>query len=399
MSRIIVHSIDIDGCLYANVRHTEGRVLSHQCLPEIIIKANESLLNFIAEESASYEHITLTVGSNRQDASVDFHCAHRHKTASAMAALPILQNYFSTKLKKVVHIDPLLLSDIYGINRMIGGNFNHILSAQRKINLPIQFSDFATISSIAQRTDGAASEPHGKIMLIYAQIHRAATLSPKNNITLNFYDDREDILSGLLSFYSINKKLVPRNITLQLYKYDGSTTPAPFKANNAANHVITGQGSIDYQYEWSIRFLAYIHLNQKPDLTISVRALNRYHQEKGYFSSHIKNIYIDPNKKISSLYFFRDSTKKTPLSETSFAATNNLIGDTPTAPIKKVTSKTKITKIDNFCSMKVFCLLVLVMLICYAPTLYAALNAQYSDPDTPESDTGTEDLATPSFRP
>lgn len=60
-----------------------------------------------------------------------------------------------------------------------------------------------------------------KVALLYKQIHRAASSRRNENdpVVVHFMDDVPEILNGLHKFFSENKALIPKNVTLRLIRY------------------------------------------------------------------------------------------------------------------------------------------------------------------------------------
>lgn len=58
-----------------------------------------------------------------------------------------------------------------------------------------------------------------KLTIIYAQMHKVANENPGERIIFDFYDDQEDILIELQSFFEIYNDLIPIGMTLRLNQY------------------------------------------------------------------------------------------------------------------------------------------------------------------------------------
>jgi hypothetical protein len=91
-------------------------------------------------------------------------------------------------------------------------------------------------------------DDRSKVTVVYAQMHRHASENPDDEVIFDFYDDQDKILDAVLHFYGTHTDLMPRNLTLRLYKYDGTGTPSFQK-------IIYGGGAIDQNYHINTRIL------------------------------------------------------------------------------------------------------------------------------------------------
>lgn len=60
-----------------------------------------------------------------------------------------------------------------------------------------------------------------KFILLFVQMHRAALLAPTDQIKFMFFDDRSDILENVITVFTKYPELIPSNIILEVYHYDG----------------------------------------------------------------------------------------------------------------------------------------------------------------------------------
>src|SRR3990167_5813008 len=242
---INVRSFDFDGCLfnenYTNQFSTDYEKkkliptdeLEEELIKRHLIPCNEILVQQITEEiqKKEFKKVILMVGSNRQDRHMDNGNKVRVgrngplRTGSCFPALSHLcdklNNQYPQAREPLYSIDPYLLSDLYN-KREAGHNFND-----------------------SQSTDRAIVDK-SKVSLLYAQIHRIASLQKSNNVKIiyDFYDDlySDDILEHLYVLFHANPDLIPAHVTLRLHQYAGPN-------NNKPNlFQIQGTGQIDFNY-------------------------------------------------------------------------------------------------------------------------------------------------------
>jgi len=194
--KILVLSIDFDGCIF-HQRYSETQA------QERLIETNEIFIQHVLDEinEGNFDKIIFMVGSNRQAKQYDDAGMRYGNTESCYAALIKLCDAIQTKTQVKCEVDRILLSDIYG-KKQIGDNFTHAISGA-----DYDFSDF--------------THQEHKYSLIYSQIHRVASEKPGADIFYHFYDDRDDILTHLLRAYTDNKDLIPHNLKLFTYQYNG----------------------------------------------------------------------------------------------------------------------------------------------------------------------------------
>lgn len=223
---------DVDGCLYHKLKQGERDGANvHQWL----IDSNKAFLESqIAEVKADkYDKVIVAYGTNRQSRRVDDY-AGLFRGGSCTPVLPILQSYLAGNLNCPVVADPFWMADIYG-GKSAGTSYKLALMDRQKIPHKEQHSLWMFDVS--------------KVSLLYAQIHRAATLNPDaKQLDVDFYDDTYEILNQLEVFFKVYPQLLPKNVTLRLHHYAGEKVSKPC--------VIKGEGIVDKNYEWSVRFMA-----------------------------------------------------------------------------------------------------------------------------------------------
>lgn len=241
---IIVYSFDFDGCIF-NRYYLE---LSQQGDADALAKANPQLFNHI-QKTAKGKSVILMVGSNRQDYGIDYTNTikkGKYITESCFTALSSISAYLKNILGIDNEFDTYLLADT--TNKLIPGS--SFLKAEKAIaqrNKEVIKSDD---EETAEHPTWMPLSDESKLSVLYAQIHRIASLHPHTEaITYTFYDDRQDILDNLYQVFSQNPNLIPPNVTLQLYQYSGDEV-VPYQQE------IIGQGELaDYYYADTIKSL------------------------------------------------------------------------------------------------------------------------------------------------
>lgn len=258
-------SLDYDGCLknpaYANAldaaNKSRGPCKSpkYDIVPDaaILISHNAVLLDAIRRDrqTNSYQSVHVMVGSNRQDISTD----KGNRDGVSFPGIKAIAEHLN------VEFDDFLLTDAFN---------NHPAGTTMAVALPF-YQHYSSLRAVAEgqakerntldertglhRINNAhyqVEERYGKdktkISLVYAQMHRAASEHPDDEIVFDFYDDLdEEILNPIHQFYSANPDLMPKNLTLRLHQYNG--------AHIQLKNEIQGQGIIDVDYNVSTRFM------------------------------------------------------------------------------------------------------------------------------------------------
>lgn len=243
MQEVHIISLDADGCLfnstYINGTDSIPGTVDHKGAGDVL-KANEQFIETLCGQKAQYDKTVSFVGSNRQDWSTDFTNSVRANKGSCFPAISNVSNKIGANL------DKMLLSDIQN-NREFGTNFDF---AMRQL---CNKNDYDT-NNLPRGTDQWAFDER-KLTLIYAQIHKAASDNPSANITFDFYDDRQDILSALCEFFQKYPHMMPANVKLQLNHYNGGDiTPMP---------TIQGTGSIDKDFRETVKGMVAMSIDRR----------------------------------------------------------------------------------------------------------------------------------------
>jgi hypothetical protein len=193
-----VYSFDFDGSL-AHIGFLSAKQKN-------ILAVNREFLESL---KASTNPKIAFVGSNRQSVPDDFSNSHADERGSCFPAIAAV----SKELDAV--LDELLLSDIYN-DLPDGTSFKWAMDHTNANNKDYNLTDLTLIK-------GSPNWIHdeSKLTLIYAQIHKVASEHPNDTIHFNFFDDREDLLDNLHTYFSKYPELIPSNVTLKLKQYRG----------------------------------------------------------------------------------------------------------------------------------------------------------------------------------
>lgn len=231
MALIRAISLDFDGAIFNEDFHRHKDV----------IKANQSLLDLIANNAEGYESTTLYAGTNRQSVSDDRANANRNKTGSAFPHLMQLAAYIKERHRKI-KLDRFLLTDLYH-QRKAGQSFNEALSLL--VNESVDYDE----EKMKKGPFKDWLHDQSKLTVLYAQIHRFAKKHGKDTLHFYFYDDREDILDKLHAYFKQNPHRLPDNLCLRLKRYCGQGPLNDYPP-------IQGTGKIDNDYKKTVIRLA-----------------------------------------------------------------------------------------------------------------------------------------------
>lgn len=206
----------------------------HQKLLSKVFK--EHYRSFVDDFPASFfdKNIVLVSGSQRSNQQTDHRQANKaiDGTATSSSQLPFFNDftaYFNEKKHRESHYDNFLLGDLFretidDEQLTFDGSYEAAPDLDPKKNTLL--TDFIALDK-------------NKILLLYAQMQRAAEKNPDTKITFKFYDHQADILAALQKFYHNNPNLIPQNVSLQLIQTNSSqNTPGIVKKYDA----ITGIG-------------------------------------------------------------------------------------------------------------------------------------------------------------
>lgn len=209
---IRVLSFSFDGCLSSEIPYPVVSHLGQKSSPSQgrdVIAANAPLLNQLNADKTLYSKSIVFSGSYRQ--SVKSESLYPAERGSSFPQMKEVSDYLEASFS------PLLLADIYG--------------------------DLEDGTSFRRGMDPAYKGEHAewlfdksKVLIIQAQMHQVAMeakaqqlakgVTKDEPIVFCFFENRKDVLDDLNKFYSANPDLIPKNVSLQLYNYSGTFTPA-----------------------------------------------------------------------------------------------------------------------------------------------------------------------------
>lgn len=215
---IRVCSFDYDGCIRPRPSYLDTYDTS---VSASIVAHNLVLLDPLKKEAHRYFKTIVCVGSSRQSYKID---TQKGVEDSCFPAFGKVSKYLGASF------DCFLLADVYG-NLKDGESYAKII----KPSPATPHSDW-----VFDRT---------KATVLYAQMQRIASKNPKKLIDFLFYDDQDKILAALYGFFSSYPHLIPRNVTLNLFFYNGVRC-------NLVQNSIQGSGPIDSNYRQTVKHMA-----------------------------------------------------------------------------------------------------------------------------------------------
>lgn len=245
------------------IKHVKERVLhSHPFKAEL-------------EEVRSLNPSALILASQTPAPETDLRSIMR---GSSTPIVPILQSLYAANLTCPVFHDPFWMCDIYA-GCSAGTTYKAFLESQKFFydveDEEIKIDVFHGHQDWIEKSPRAIIDSSA-ITLIYASAHRAAQIHPNAQILLDFYNSNMEVLSANKSFYEKLAILLPPNVVLRLYYYNGSV----FYLLAA----IPGKGEeFDKNFEWSICTLALLEGIYPKKISESVDAF------KEAFSNELNN--------------------------------------------------------------------------------------------------------------
>lgn len=207
------HSLDADGCLLPRYEANQD---PFDPKSQMVLEANTKLIHHIAECAADHTTentqvaLKFMVGSLRQDVLKDIYNASQNKNGSIFAAIMQLAEACQGE------IDEYLLYDSICENQQPKTIGAHFQEAKNRLTKHAYLS-FEDKPLYAENYSLHFNDP--KIVLVYAQMHRAASRFPNVPIYFHFYDDCSIVWNSLSIFYSKNMHLIPQNVVARFYHY------------------------------------------------------------------------------------------------------------------------------------------------------------------------------------
>lgn len=251
---------------------------------KIFLLANEKIIKLISDliRSGKFRKTALVISSNRQSHYHDQAGIEQNGTGSIYANLYDLKyaiNYCVKEERQSVPVDQcqcsdeercfvseFSMADIYG-NLKRGESYRKILDERYALldNLPRNFS----VDHAPYLFD------EGKLSLVYGISHDAVLNILKEleedqdkRIVIYILDDRLDILIHLFRIFSQYPQLLPKQVFLKFYLYNGLLADQPLGC-------IQGEGESDCNYRENIKLMAYLCGSDLLDFTEPVNMVKK----------------------------------------------------------------------------------------------------------------------------
>ncbi len=239
---VVVHSIDYDG----NVKKSPlCRPMQLQQPTATIIKHNQTYIHLMTQRSTLFAETILMQGSARQNLATEINNAAQKSNGLAFEFIDVLTKHFKkTLVGKTVTHDKLLAPDLMHRGMVPGAHHSHMVWLLSTTTQEQLYKIFHKENLLYYFDDT-------KISWLMAQTHHIARLRPEEKIEFNFYDDRREIITWLMSGFENPRKqntskLIPHNVCLFLHhRPDGNTTKQAIK--------IQGTGPINDHYHLTYR--------------------------------------------------------------------------------------------------------------------------------------------------
>lgn len=151
-------------------------------------------------------------------------------------------------------------SEIYSI-------IGKTLSGENITHIDISLKAGASARDTIQYSSGSHScNDELKILMIYMQMHHKASMSPNTRFVLDFYDDRSDILTEILFFYTNNLQLIPKNCCLRINQFCVEAHPLSSGEINKSSIIGNGSGKINHSFREDVCAIAALHSSQLSEM-------------------------------------------------------------------------------------------------------------------------------------
>lgn len=239
-------SFDVEGCLFhSGYFHSQD----HD-----VYTANKPLIDGILATKADFDKVVLMNGSSRQSYSTDF--TNKMNKRDAKGVMTYKPSCFPM-FERLGHtlgatFDKLLMADIYG-GLESGTSFDHAVRDRAFLD---------------EDDHAVCVDDESKMTLLYAQMHKVAFEHPDaEEIVIDFYDDKNQLLEGLASFFQAHRDYMPYNVQLNLHHYAGKEV---FDYDP-----VIGAGDIVADYGEQVRMMAQRACESKGYSTAPMPSLDR----------------------------------------------------------------------------------------------------------------------------
>jgi len=243
--------------------------------PQKLIRSNnyffdQLLLDININE---YLNVVLGLGTARQDFETD----RGNTYPTCLPSLPSIQTYFSRNSSATILIDIFMMADLFKKNIKEGDSYTKAM---------IVLSNLKDLENHARWFFD-----HTKFTLIYTHINRFRILNPTaQKWVVDFYDDRLDILNGLINIFDkYSKYFLPQKMSFNFYLYNGKKLKKIRSFEGECEN-------IDHHYAWSVRYFAFSVTSKRKynSFESEFAELTSFHLTEGYnFNEGIETIQIE----------------------------------------------------------------------------------------------------------
>ncbi|MCH9757436.1 MAG: hypothetical protein K0U37_09645 [Gammaproteobacteria bacterium] len=218
------HAFDYDGCI--------GNNRGDKKIPEELVAAEPIFWAYVKErihnetKGLPRDRRCVSIATARQSKRADDYCTQDNDSTSCFPLYPYVADYLDAE------------KDLF-------------LLADAKKQLPTATSFQRAVDSEYEGEHEEWYFDESKITIIYAKMHRSAMCNPDGVALFTFYDDRQDILNALSSFFRRNEALLPHNLILNLCHYErGSELIRRYKPIIGLDN--PASLGIDYDYKYTV---------------------------------------------------------------------------------------------------------------------------------------------------
>lgn len=242
VKKVRYYSLDFDGCLsneaffdaLARIEIDDSgkkkpwtEYASESQVNLALIEANLQFLESI--KSTHTDEIAdefVIVGSNRQNLLIDWgNGSKSHSpTGSVFPRLKSIAQFLGAKL------DKFLIGDIEA-GKPFGTGFDQVSNSSR-LNANGSYKNSHINQIETDPINSKLVDDATKVSTLFAQMQKVSMEHPEQEIDFNFYDDRRDIIEGLISFFGQHPELIPINVVFSLNGYSGPRTESTQRSRN-----------------------------------------------------------------------------------------------------------------------------------------------------------------------
>lgn len=224
---ISVHAFDFDRCVFNFMYHIRKED------PQRVITQNQSLITFVTasiRQSAATKAIFMSASARQDLLGDEFNSKENFESGSSFTALLQLGDEFARQLDGVTcAVDRYLLADTY-YTRAPGQTFT------------------AAVNNVGDNKNSEWLYDDSKLTIVFPHIQKIAKEHRHATIIYNFYDDKQEIINGLIKIFSQHPDLIKRGVIVRLHAYEGKSVE--LKAE------FVGTGGLDLDYHASVKLMA-----------------------------------------------------------------------------------------------------------------------------------------------